>query len=70
MGSKLISKRDIVRFLGVEVCCYIDSYESFTIWHCRDLCSVKKRILKSKDINVISVPNFEGLTVDTMLAYA
>ena len=41
-----------------------------TIWHLRDLASGVRRIIKSDDVKVITVPSFEGLTVDNMLAYA
>lgn len=64
------SKREIYRFLTSEVKCYLDQYETMTIWDLRDLASGARRRIKSSDVKVISVPSFEGLTVDCMLAYA
>ena len=41
-----------------------------SIFHLRDLCCGNKKIIKSKDAKVISVPFYEGLSIGEMLGYA
>lgn len=41
-----------------------------TIWHCRDLASGSRRAIKSSDVKDISIPHFEGLTVEAMLYHS
>ena len=36
----------------------------------RDLASGKRRIIKNKDVQIYSVPFYEGLTLETMLQFA
>lgn len=64
------SKKEIYRFLSSEVSAYLDSYETMTIWHLRDIASGERRLIKSKHAKHITIPQFENLTVDKMLAYA
>ena len=64
------SKREIYRFLTADLGIYLDSVNTMTIWHLRDLAQGSRTRIKSKNVQVISVPNFEGLTVENMLVYA
>ena len=50
------SKKEIYRFLSSEVKAYLDSFETMTIWHLRDLASGERKIIKSKDAKHITIP--------------
>ena len=41
-----------------------------TIYHMRDLAAGKRRRIKEVDVKQINIPHFEGLNIETMLAYA
>ena len=66
-GAKYQSKREVFRFLTHDCGCFLPSYESCTIFHMRDIAGGKRRRLKAKIVKQIFVPNFERLTIDTML---
>lgn len=55
-GSKFQSKREVYRFLSTEVKMYLDSYETMTIWHLRNLASGKKKWISCSDIKTINIP--------------
>jgi len=61
---------EVYRFLSSEVHAYLDSFETMTIWHLRDLASGIKRIIKCEAVKVISIPQFEGLTIPDLLDFA
>ena len=68
--AKYQSKPEVYRFLATEVGAYLSSYNTVTIWHLRDLCAGKRRIVMAKDVKQIHVPQFEGLTTEDMLKFA
>jgi len=68
-AAKFNSKREVYRFLASECHCYLPGYESVTIWHLKDLVAKKKHAIKCTDVKVINVPQFEGLTIDDMMAF-
>jgi len=41
-----------------------------TVYHMRDLAAGKRRRIKQVDAKQITIPQFEGLKIETMLAYA
>ena len=41
-----------------------------TIWHLRDIAAGKRKLIKCVDVKVLNVPQFEGLTIETMLEFA
>ena len=45
-------------------------YECVTIFHMRDIVAGKRRWIKADDMKHITIPHFEGLTVEKMLEYA
>ena len=49
---------------------YLSSYETMTIFHMRDMVSGQRTKIKQTNVKHITVPNFEGLTLETMLEYA
>ena len=69
-GAKFQSKREIYRFLTHDCSCYLSSYESMTIYHMADLVAGKRRRIKQAAVKVITIPQFEGLKIETMLEYA
>ena len=69
-GAKFKSKREVYRFLAAEVKAYLPAFETITVWHLRDLSAGKKRILKCDKIKHISIPQFEGLSIEKMLEFA
>jgi len=68
-GAKYASKREVYRFLSHDCGAYLSSYDTMTVWHMRDLVGNKRRLIKCKDVRTIQVPQFEGLSIDEMLAF-
>ena len=60
----------VYRFLGVDCHCYVSSYDTVTIYHLRDLAGPGRTRIKCKDIKHINIPQFEGLTIETILDFA
>ena len=69
-AAKYQSKREVYRFLTHDCGIYLPTYETVTVYHMRDIVANKRRKIKSTDVKHISVPNFEGLKIETMLEYA
>ena len=69
-AAKFQSKREVYRFLSSEVRAYLPSYETVTIWHLRDLAMGSKTIIPCDDVKVIDVPQFEGLSIQDIFAFA
>ena len=70
VGGKMKNKREIYRFISVEAGAYVPPYELISIWHLKDLLAGKKTITKSKEIKHITIPQFDGLTFETIIEYA
>ena len=68
--AKYRDKREIYRFLASDVKCYLDSYETMTIWHLKDLAAGNKRKILSKHIKHIDIPQYEGLSISNLMEYA
>ena len=64
------SKQEVYRFLATEVGAYLDSYNTMTVWHLRDIMAGKRKMIKSKDIKHLHVPLFEGLSTRDILDWA
>ena len=58
------------RFLASEVNVFLPPFENVTIWHLRDIQSGTKKRIKSADVKHINVPQFEGLSIKDMQAFA
>ena len=58
------------RFLTHDVGAYLSSYETMTVYHMADLASSKRSRIKQANVKVITVPHFEGLSIDALLGYA
>ena len=69
-GAKYQSKREVYRFLTHDCGLYLPDYATATIYHMKDIAAGKRRWVKLDRKKDINVPNFEKLTVDTMLHYA
>ena len=69
-AAKFQSKREVYRFLASEVNVFLPPFENVTIWHLRDIQSGSKKRIKSADVKHISVPQFEGLSIKDMQAFA
>ena len=41
-----------------------------TVWHMKDLVNGKRKLLKSKDIKHVDIPQFEGLAIKDLLQFA
>ena len=70
IGAKFKSKREIYRFLSAEVKVYLGEFETMTIWHLRDLASGDRHMIKADDVKHINVPNYTGLNIEKMIAFA
>ena len=56
--------------MAYEVGAYVPHYDTVTVFHLRDLASGKRKKILGKDVKKIFIPQYEGLTVDTMLQNA
>ena len=70
IAAKLRSKEEAYRFLADDVKAFLPHHKTVTIWHLADLIHGKKKYIKASESKHIHLPQFEGLTVDDLLAYA
>ena len=68
--AKFSDKPETYKFLAYEVGAYLPHYDCVTIFHLRDLASNKRKKIQSTDVKKIFIPQYEGLTIETMLANA
>jgi hypothetical protein len=61
---------EVYRFLSCEVRAYLPGYETVTVWHLRDLAMGVKTIIHCDNVKVITVPQFEGLAILQIFAFA
>ena len=64
------SKTEVYRFLAAEVGAFLDTYQTMTVWHLRDIMSGKRSLIKSSDVKHIFIPQFEHLSTADLLAWA
>ena len=69
-GAKFTTKPDVYRFLASEAKIYLPHYDTVTIWHLKELMSGQRKRIKCDDVKFISVPFFEGISVENMLEFA
>ena len=69
-AAKFPTKRDVWRFLANEVSWYLPPVDTVTIWHLRDMARGKRSHIKNSNLRVIHIPQYEGLTVETLHAEA
>ena len=69
-GAKCSSKREVFRFLTSEAKIYLPAYETVTVFHMRDIVAGKRKMIKQSEVRVISVPFFEGLSIEKMLEWS
>ena len=69
-AAKFQSKTGVYRFLASEVKAYLPSIDCVTIFFLKDITSGEKKFIKSDFAKHLSVPHFEGLTVEDFLEYA
>ena len=69
-NAKYRSKPEVYRFLAFECGAYLPSYDTVTVHHLRELAGTNKRRILASEVKTIHVPQFEGLTVETMLFHA
>ena len=69
-GAKHKSKRELYRFLTHECGSYLSSYETVTVYHMRDLVGNKRRRIPQTAIKVITIPHFDTLRIEDLLAFA
>lgn len=69
-AAKFQSKREVYRFLSSEAAIYLSSIETLSIYHLRDLVANKRKRIRCKEVKFISIPQFAGLSIKDLLAYA
>jgi hypothetical protein len=69
-ASKYRDKTEVYHFLTHDVGAYLGTYDSMTIWHMKDLISGERKLIKGTDSKHLSVPQYEGLKIETFLDYA
>ena len=48
----------------------MDTYNTMTVWHLKDLLGGKRRMIKSKEVKHLHIPQFEGLSTADILEWA
>ena len=56
--------------MTAEVKAYFPPYATVTIYHCRDVVSNKRVLIKCDDVKYINIPYFEGLSIEEILKWA
>ena len=69
-GAMASSKTEVYRFLAAEVGAFLDTYQTMTVWHLRDIMSGKRKMIKSADVKHIFIPQFERLSTADLLEWA
>ena len=69
-GARFQSKSECYRFLSSDCHVYLPSKTTSTIWFLKDLMSGKRTRVSCKDVKLIDVPHFEGLTINDALKWA
>ena len=69
-AAKFNSKTEVYRFLASEVKAYLPSIDCVTIYFLKDIASGDRKFIKSDFVKHLSVPHFEGLTVEAFLEYS
>ena len=69
-AAKFQSKREVYRFLATEVNAYLPPFENVTVWHLRDIQSGTKKRISCDQAKHINVPQFEGLSIKDIQAFA
>ena len=69
-SHRFSSKEECFWFLATECGIYLDTYETMSIFHLKDVISGARQHIKSKDVKHIHVPHFPGLSVDNILEFA
>ena len=55
--------------MACDCAAYLSSYDTMTVWHMRDIVAKKRKLIKCADVKVITVPFYEGLSIEDMLAF-
>ena len=56
-----------MRQVSIDRSSLYSSFPLVSIYHMRDLCCGNKKMLKNKEIKVISIPYYDGLTIKEMI---
>ena len=49
---------------------YLPEYQVCTIFHMKEINAGDRLIILAKDVQIISIPQFEGLSIEKMLEFA
>ena len=52
-NAKFRSKQEVYRFLSFDCGAYLPSYQTVTVFHCKDLAAGKRRIIKAAAVKTI-----------------
>jgi hypothetical protein len=69
-SAKYSTKREVYTFLSVDAGIYLPSYDTISIWACRDLISGVKGNIKCRQVQHLCVPQYEELTIETITSWA
>ena len=61
--ARFQSKSECYRFLSSECHVYLPSKYTVSIWFLKDLMAGNRTRISCKDVKLIDVPQFEGLTI-------
>lgn len=69
-AAKFSSKPECFHFLTHDCGSFLSSFDTMTIWHLRDLASGRRKRIKGGDVKHLSVPQYEGLTIEEFILFA
>ena len=68
-GAKYRSKREIYNFLACDVGVFLPPYDNVTIYFLKDLMAGRKKMISTKMVKTIHIPQYEGLGVKEILRF-
>ena len=68
--SHFSSKREAWRFLSNECLFYLPEEQHVSIFHLKDLAYGRRRPINCQEMRHIHVPQYEGLTITTLIEFA
>ena len=68
-AAKYSNKVEVYRFLSTDCGIYLPSKDTCTIWFLRGLADGTRTRIRSSEVRHLSVPQFEGLSVEKALTW-
>ena len=60
---------EIYRLLSSEAGVYLPPAHTTNIWHLKDICANKRRLIRNSEVRVIALPFYEGISIEEILEF-